>query len=248
MFLYTRIPYQKTSKFLKVLLWALLQHTNISLWFWPGLVRPIVYTVSLFSLCFECEHFIQIYWAEGLKLRSYIMLYNGLFLADFKLIRIKIYKFFYGFFHFKKRHISKKNKSEQVSNPLLTRMFKPILSPSFSLSFSFYLSQTTGKPLDLQRCSSLILFSRFVNRFIYPTGWGRNLRKQIVFTRLLYKDRKNWKAWKKSSKNCFKKKYLFIWWAISVFNFGNITDNLNHLDLHFISDNKKLSFGFMEMS
>lgn len=140
MFLYTRIPYQKTSKFLKVLLWALLQHTNISLWFWPGLVRPIVYTVSLFSLCFECEHFIQIYWAKGLKLRSYIMLFNGLFLADFKLIRIKIYKFFYGFFHFKKRHISKKNKSEQVSNPLLTRMFKPILSPSFSLSFSFYLS------------------------------------------------------------------------------------------------------------
>lgn len=108
MFLYTRIPYQKTSKFLKILLWALLQHTNISLWFWPGLVRPIVYTVSLFSLCFECEHFIQIYWAKGLKLRSYIMLYNGLFLADFKLIRIKIYKFFYGFFHFKKRHISKK--------------------------------------------------------------------------------------------------------------------------------------------
>lgn len=108
MFLYTRIPYQKTSQFLKVLLWALLQHTHISLWFWPGLVRPIVYTVSLFSLCFECEHFIQIYWAKGLKLRSYIMLYNGLFLADFKLIRIKIYKFFYGFFHFKKRHISKK--------------------------------------------------------------------------------------------------------------------------------------------
>lgn len=140
MFLYTRIPYQKTSKFLKVLLWALLQHTNISLWFWPGLVRPIVYTVSLFSLCFECEHFIQIYWAKGLKLRSYIMLFNGLFLADFKLIRIKIYKFFYGFFHFKKRHISKKNKSEQVSNPLLTRMLKPILSPPFSLSPSLSIS------------------------------------------------------------------------------------------------------------
>lgn len=140
MFLYTRIPYQKTSEFLKVLLWALLQHTNISLWFWPGLVRPIVYTVSLFSLCFECEHFIQIYWAKGLKLRSYIMLYNGLFLADFKLIRIKIYKFFYGFFHFKKRHISKKNKSEQVSNPLLTRMLKPILSPPFSLSLLLFLS------------------------------------------------------------------------------------------------------------
>lgn len=140
MFLYTRIPYQKTSQFLKILLWALLQHTNISLWFWPGLVRPIVYTVSLFSLCFECEHFIQIYWAKGLKLRSYIMLYNGLFLADFKLIRIKIYKFFYGFFHFKKRHISKKNKSEQVSNPLLTRMLKPILSPPFSLSPSLSIS------------------------------------------------------------------------------------------------------------
>lgn len=140
MFLYTRIPYQKTSKFLKVLLWALLQHTHISLWFWPGLVRPIVYTVSLFSLCFECEHFIQIYWAKGLKLRSYIMLFNGLFLADFKLIRIKIYKFFYGFFHFKKRHISKKNKSEQVSNPLLTRMLKPILSPPFSLSPSLSIS------------------------------------------------------------------------------------------------------------
>lgn len=133
-------PTKKTSKFLKVLLWALLQHTNISLWFWPGLVRPIVYTVSLFSLCFECEHFIQIYWAKGLKLRSYIMLFNGLFLADFKLIRIKIYKFFYGFFHFKKRHISKKNKSEQVSNPLLTRMLKPILSPSFSLSPSLSIS------------------------------------------------------------------------------------------------------------
>lgn len=140
MFLYTRIPYQKTSKFLKILLWALLQHTHISLWFWPGLVRPIVYTVSLFSLCFECEHFIQIYWAKGLKLRSYIMLFNGLFLADFKLIRIKIYKFFYGFFHFKKRHISKKNKSEQVSNPLLTRMLKPILSPLFSLSPSLSIS------------------------------------------------------------------------------------------------------------
>lgn len=175
------------------------------------------------------------------------MLYNGLFLADFKLIRIKIYKFFYGFFHFKKRHISKKNKSEQVSNPLLTRMLKPILSPPFSLSFSFYLSQTTGKPLDLQRCSSLILFSRFVNRFIYPTGWGRNLRKQIVFTRLLYKDRKNRKAWKKSSKNC-KKKNIYLFDELFLFNFGNITDNLNHLDLHFISDNKKLSFGFMEMS
>lgn len=33
-----------------------------------------------------------------------------------------------------------------------------------------------------------------------------------------------------------------------MFNFGNITANLNHLDLHFISDTKKLSFGFMEMS
>lgn len=135
MFLYTRIPYQKTSQFLKVLLWALLQHTNISLWFWPGLVRPIA--------------FLPVFWmrtlysnllSKGLKLRSYIMLYNGLFLADFKLIRIKIYKFFYGFFHFKKRHISKKNKSEQVSNPLLTRMLKPILSPPFSLSLLLFLS------------------------------------------------------------------------------------------------------------
>lgn len=52
----------------------------------------------------------------------------------------------------------------------------------------------------------------------------------------------------KSLVRIVKKKYLFIWWAISVFNFGNITDNLNHLDLHFISDNKKLSFEFMEMS
>lgn len=52
----------------------------------------------------------------------------------------------------------------------------------------------------------------------------------------------------KSLVRIVKKKNIYLFDELFLFNFGNITDNLNHLDLHFISDNKKLSFGFMEMS